>query len=497
MDLHVWSDHPRVELFLDQLQARLADGVLDRLESKSNNRGTATRDVLKVLALDLFAAWREDPALSLGVPLSDGGYRPRSRYNAQKISKKAIGLIHGLRDADLLDWANHSHSRTNPRANRTTRIRASAELQQMFTAAGLEDGLLRFNLNREALVLRGTDNEDPGQTRFDRRGDQRELAARDLEYSDDELPPFLATARRDLRAYNRLLNESHIDIGSLDQPFFERPDRDRRTARVAVHQGRHFVRRIFSRGRFDFNGRLYGGWWQLCPRDLRKYIRIDRQPTAEIDFAGMHPRILAAEKGVALNEDPFSLNRLVAPEVNWALQRKLVQAFVQTALNAADPKQAYSAFRYSFSRAFDLSLTRALFDALHREFVETYPGLEDSLFSDQGIRLMGLDGQIASSLVASHVLFEMPILVVQNSFIVPIDNVKFLEDAMTQATQSVLGAPLVFRKDREITALHQLPQRGADGKAQDRSPALDHFAESFGVSAGYEQRWQDWLAQQA
>ena len=87
-DVHTWSDLPEVNDFLDDVFNLLPDD----LESKSNRKGTPTKRVLKVLLLDLFVAWKENPKQWIGISLSHRAYSVSSRYNALNISKKTMPI---------------------------------------------------------------------------------------------------------------------------------------------------------------------------------------------------------------------------------------------------------------------------------------------------------------------------------------------------------------------------------------------------------------------
>jgi hypothetical protein len=51
-----------------------------------------------------------------------------------------------------------------------------------------------------------------------------------------------------------------------------------------------FQKRVFSRGRLDYNGRIHGGFWQNVNKDkYRKGITIDGHKTFEIDIKGTFP----------------------------------------------------------------------------------------------------------------------------------------------------------------------------------------------------------------
>ena len=66
--------------------------------------------------------------------------------------------------------------------------------------------------------------------------------------------------RQTVEAYNAFLYNVYIDISSLEEAYISRERQDSKTQRVSINQSNKFVRRIFSRGEWHFNGRLYGGF---------------------------------------------------------------------------------------------------------------------------------------------------------------------------------------------------------------------------------------------
>ncbi len=88
----------------------------------------AFRKQLRVLILDLYVAWLDDPKLCIGVSRSVNAWKTGSRYNALHLSKKLIDIMDDLFQAGLIDMAKGSYSEPGSKSNRTTRIRASKRL---------------------------------------------------------------------------------------------------------------------------------------------------------------------------------------------------------------------------------------------------------------------------------------------------------------------------------------------------------------------------------
>ena len=64
--------------------------------------------------------------------------------------------------------------------------------------------------------------------------------------------------------------------------------------------------RIFGRADFGCHGRAYG-WWQNIPRTARGGLLIDGEPTAEADYAALHPTMLYCQRGLKFDGDPYDV----------------------------------------------------------------------------------------------------------------------------------------------------------------------------------------------
>jgi hypothetical protein len=75
---------------------------------------------------------------------------------------------------------------------------------------------------------------------------------------------------------------------------------------------RNCLYRIFNED-FTSGGRIYRGWWQNIPRELRQYITIDGEPCSELDYSGQHLLLLYGLEGdeyrwlKGLNDDLYYL----------------------------------------------------------------------------------------------------------------------------------------------------------------------------------------------
>jgi hypothetical protein len=446
IDVHRWSDHPEVNALVLSLWEQHF-----QKETEGQKRGpkpkTRHRDQFKVLLLDLYVAWQQDPELSIGVHLNNSEWKTNSRYNALHLSKVIVVYIHTLEGLGYIEVAKGSYAGPGAPSNRNARIRAAEPLRELFLEAKFGVNDIGQTPDRESVILRGG-NADAGKA---------------IEYEDTE---ETRRWRRDLRQYNDLLYSTFIDIPSLDDPFVERTirigPRTGETQKIPIGRTNQFVRRVFSRGRWDLNGRFYGGWWQQIDSDLRKRIHINDVPTIEVDFRSLHINILSLEKGVPLDDtDPYSLNVLLFEGVDKREQRAWLKHLVLTAINAKTRKTAYSAFRDNFENGSrPKKLKNQDLDDLLEAFLTKYRHLEGGLFADQGIRLMNVDGRIAERVLRVFTYQNIPILCVHDSFIVDYNFGNALKTAMRTAARTVVGSEIHLSNN--YLGLDEVPEERKD-----------------------------------
>jgi hypothetical protein len=439
IDVHRWSEHPEASRLKDRLwEAHFQD--FDRPDRSGPKPMTSFKQQFGVLLLDLFVAWKTDPELSIGVPMSSNGWNTNSRYNALKLSRKIIPLVGRAHEAGLIDLARGSYSGPYGRGNRNTRIRAAGPLRDLFASVSFDFPDVRRHPEQECIILKGGDDL--------------------LEYEDDDNTRAM---RESLRAYNDLLTRTFIDIPALEQPFIDReittgPDAGR-VERIAITDEHKFVRRIFSRGRWNLNGRFYGPWWQQVGKSWRSQIFINDSPTVEIDFKGLHINLLSLEQGVVIEGDPYEFPEGTIPGTSPSEQRQLLKSLVLKAINAPSKPSAFSSFRQDWPTGhMAKSLTNSQLSSLIELFLEKHPQLYGKLCSDHGIRLMFVDSCLADQIHTVATTFNLPVLSVHDSFIVAREDQETLTHIMRVATKQQLGHEL----KTDVTALDDLPAR-SDG----------------------------------
>ena len=146
----------------------------------------------------------------------------------------------------------------------------------------------------------------------------------------DQTLPHVVEMVKVLRAYNDLLSRTHIHLANIDKPYITRVEKKTgKEIKVQISNASKTVRRVFSRGKWDCFGRFSGGFWQRVgdkeESPYRRNIRINNEPTVELDYSSLHPNILTVEAGLEPLEDVYTLGYQVDKKFDQEQQRQIMK----------------------------------------------------------------------------------------------------------------------------------------------------------------------------
>lgn len=473
LDVHRWSDHPEANLFVD----RVFDEYL-AIDASENKR--IKKKHLKVVLLDLYVAWLDDPELCIAVHMSPTAYSDgtvslggRNRYNELNIKVSTIDIVHRLHASELIGLQEGWQDRGG--RGFLTRIWPTDKLTQMFRDAAFGYLDIGYSDERETIILRDENKQD-------------------IEYDDK---PHIRQMRLLVEQYNELLDKTFIDIQSLDTPRIELPDkrqrrRSNRPVFVNITHHDKFVRRIFNNSSFADGGRFYGGWWQRIDGKHRKNIRMNNMSTVEIDFSALHVILAYAEVGIDYwnntQADPYNLP---VPDVsNQEHAREIVKLFFLLSFNASTEQSLFRAFRSELNyKDYPYSFPDRTLEELLATIKGRHPDIAHLICSGAGLRLMNIDSRICEYVIADFISTGTPILTVHDSFIVPFGYEERLNGLMSEAfTQITKQAAIKVKYNQNLTK-----QQLYASKALDRDWFLDTFqfmVKGHRPTAGYQHRMQ-------
>ena len=404
LDVHRWSDHPEATKLREAVWKDYFKDAFPPIEGKGNKAKSEPKKQFKVLLLDLYVAWLDDPELSIGVGMSRSAYKANTRYNALFISAKIMDIINHAFLMGLIDKKTGSQQ-----SAKVTRIRASEKLAAIFSKSELTlFDLTKEQPNQEVIIL----------NKKEFRNDKERTIQ--VDYQDTDFEPIVEM-RQQVQQYNALLWRTFIDIPTREEPVIEQPYWDKKAGkekirRVKLTQDNKFVRRVFYRGNWNLGGRFHGGWWQSIKEDWRKQIYINDETTIEVDYSGLHVNLLYGLQGIQPPlEDHYALEHLLL-DFTAGEQRKVVKGIVLNAINAATVKKAFQAYQVDQpSKSKERKLKHKQLHLLLDAFKEKHPTLGDSLGTDKGVELMNVDGRITTKIINHFTKKNIPVLTIHDS----------------------------------------------------------------------------------
>ena len=430
LDVHKWSDYKHVNVFIDLIWDEFFSSSYPVSPKAGNRSKSKPKKQLKVLLLDLYYVWLSDPTLLVGIGLSKSDYKAKSRYNELHISFELVNIVHLAVGVGLIDY----HYGTEG-SGKVTRFWPTAYLIDKFIESDLDIKDIYRHPDMEVICL--------GKNSFEAEVD-RSKKHKYVEYEDKDAPQGIHQWRIDLKAYNKLLKESFIDIVTIEKPLVRQPYWDKRLRRrsyklVEVSSTNSFVKRIFYREDWTLGGRFHGGWWQMVGSDWRKHIFINDKPTDEQDFSALHVVILYGLEGLqSPHLDPYVLN--IKSNFTQEENRKITKGLILTAINAKSRKAAFKAFRKGQKKG---SAQKRLKDAQLTKILDLFCAnnqpIEHYLCKDMGVNLMAMDGRITAKVINHFTNKGVPVLTVHDSYILDIEYQKELHEVMSEAITAELG----------------------------------------------------------
>lgn len=463
-DVNRWSDYPELNNCLTSLVTEL-----EAQESRERKRGTSERkklrEAVRALVLDLYVAWKTDPKLLVGVPLSNRSYTTKSRYRALFLHWSSFrSAYYLLLEVGYIDEVQAGFHDPRSGVGRNTRIRATQKLIDLLT------GTARLTLPRVR-------SRDSGTEIIELRDSNK----RPLEYDDTVQT---STMRATLELINTHLQRHWIDLRITDDEYRRlgtRMSRDfaegTREAPI-IDQTKRKLRRIFNNGDWEQGGRFYDGWWQNIPKEYRRHITIDDKPTAELDYSTFHAVMLYAQVGTALEGKAYDLGIPGIP-------RELVKVTFNKMINAPGRIRKPTDFP-----AQQINMTWEQFQAA---IANRHAPIRHFFNSGAGVRLQKLDSELAQNIMlrfigkgAGHVC-----LPVHDSFLVQASLADELNDVMLEEFNKLVGQATAVKTVHFTEWNWSEPSDEPTGYI---SPVIaDHHFEGTGDYKGYEQRRLDWL----
>ncbi len=167
--------------------------------------------------------------------------------------------------------------------------------------------------------------------------------------------------------------------------------------------------RVFT-DNLKLGGRYYGPTWQMLSEELRKYLFIDGYPVVELDYSGLHLRMLYHREGMDYKGDPYGFGSTQERPYLKLVSLIMINKKTRQGLLRA-MKKTFAAKQLDIPPDEQIERMVARFDAAHDRISRYF-------CSDIGLRLQYLDSQITSEILDYFLEREIPVLPIHDSYIV-------------------------------------------------------------------------------
>jgi len=190
------------------------------------------------------------------------------------------------------------------------------------------------------------------------------------------------------------------------------------------------LHRVFT-GNLKSGGRYYGPMWQMLSEELRKYLFIDGCPVVELDYSGLHLRMLYHLEGMDYKEDPYGFgSKQERPYLKLVSLVMINKKTHQGLLRAM--KKTFTANQLDIPPDEEIEDMVGRFDAAH-ERINRY------FCSDIGLKLQYRDSQITSDILDYFLEREIPVLPIHDSYIVAEQYEDEMYEVMREKYRNLMG----------------------------------------------------------
>ncbi|MGD9733721.1 MAG: hypothetical protein AB7U45_16220 [Desulfamplus sp.] len=200
-----------------------------------------------------------------------------------------------------------------------------------------------------------------------------------------------------------------------------------------------FLHRVFNRGSLDFDkgGRAYGAWYQGVSGNIRNHILINANETVEVDYSGLHIRMLYHDLGLEFHDDPY--------KIGDGSLRDAYKIVSLVSINA-EPRGSHIAVRDAladngFEIAEDLQAVIQMMD----EFKEYHAPIKEFLFSGVGVDLQNKDSNIMEEILMELHHRGIVGLPIHDSVIVEAQHERLLKELMIQTYRKFMDFEPVLK----------------------------------------------------
>ena len=438
LDVWRWSDFTEINSFVKEIYSEYYADQYTRKDAQQR-----AKKHLKVLLIDLYVAYVDDPKMTVSIPMSPQSYSKGSRWRSIHIRRLIIDIVKHAETIGLVEiWKG------NESQGRVSRVRASKKLRKLFKKAKLDAHYLQLLTSfRPPIVFRQTDKK-------------KNYTPQELTHLSADDMKYLSRSAAIITEYNAAIDNSYVDIPDLNTGKIKVSKPKKKLTCVHITQSRKHLHRVFNDLSIDSGGRFYGPFWQGLPEKVRHRLYINDEPTVEIDYSGLHINLVYAlldNEERYSGKDPYAIS-LKQYKITQEDTRRLAKQLMLIALNASGERAAISAFRSWLVNEYDIRQGLPdLKDVTIRPIIEAlknkHKHIQQMFFSGAAKGLMALDSLILGYLIEECLKHNVTVLPVHDSIIVQRRYKEYAEQLMEDAYERIIKAPIGIKISRSSCGL--------------------------------------------
>jgi len=332
-------------------------------------------------------------------------YKKIKRYNPLSISvRKITKIINLLIKYKFVEHRKGRHMRHSKEPSYRSRIKPTANFLNLIKNNPINREDIKV-FEPEVIILKNS------------RKDLKDYV------DNDEIDEI----RQDCLRYNNNLNQTIISLTNNKIVDEYQVNND-----IKFENKNYY--RVFNQN-FKNGGRFYGPWWLGIPSELRQYITINNNKTAEYDYSSLIIHQIYSEVGLnyfeenTYSDDPYLLKGVPDTE------RKINKAIIQIGLNCDDLDSLNKALlsQYKKGKLIGNKPKKKEIERRLNIFKEMNPKISDYVYSKCALRFQYQDSEIVRKIVNRCSKYLIPVLSVHDSFIVEETNSNFIIDTMNSA----------------------------------------------------------------
>lgn len=390
-----------VKQAVDKIKGLLHDEAFNRPADKQ----------LVCLLSNLYLAAKQNKHQLISIRLRRSKSIP-AQYNPSGTTFSMLEkLVKALARHDLIVHVPGNYAREAGFKSHLPRIVALDELTQFLDEqCGWHFGLLRFHEKTETVQLKSEKDEES----------KRHL----IEYKPNK---EIIKQQQLLEQYNSFIMDQRVMVPGFLGMI---PD--------LIH-----TRRVFNNNSWQSHGRLYGGRYQQLNEDQRSKIKINGEPTVELDIKSCHPTMAYAEIGIdwyrQSNQDIYEKDGVAG----WP--RDLVKRCVSTLFNAKSKQSAVSSL-YDKQReegiveAAGMVPYKGWATDLVNDCFNSFVDLQPLFYEERGNHFMYKEGNICMAVIEACLEQNIPVLTLHDSFVCSFRHKEILSEIIHIAFICEVGA---------------------------------------------------------